>query len=313
MSGFDLEGLRAAVAEQGPVVRVVITGFKGSTPRETGASMLVWPGGQSGTIGGGALEFQMVERAQTLGSASETVTLPLGPALGQCCGGSVTMLLEVWDATALAEVATDASSVARPITGSDDMPFAIKRAAQAIREGRGAPLTLADGWIIEAIRHSPTAVYIYGAGHVGRAIAATFASLPFAVTLVDDASQRFPYPMPEGVTPLLAANPTDAVATAPDDAIHLVLTYSHALDLEICHRALARPFRHLGLIGSDTKAARFRRRLAELGHSPATIARLACPIGDRSLGKEPAAIAIGVAAELIRLRNADQMVKKQIA
>lgn len=313
MSGFDLEGLRAAVAEHGRVVRVVITGFKGSTPRETGASILVWPGGQTGTIGGGALEFQMVERAHNLGSASETVTLPLGPALGQCCGGSVTVLLEVWDATALAHVPADASSVARPITGSADMPFTIKRAAQAIREGRGAPLTLTDGWIIEATRPSPTPVYIYGAGHVGRAIAGTLAGLPFAVTLVDDAPQRFPDPMPEGVTPLLAANPADAVATAPDNAIHLVLTYSHALDLEICHRALAHPFRHLGLIGSNTKATRFRRRLAELGHSPAAIARLACPIGDRSLGKEPAAIAIGVAAELIRLRIADQMVKKQTA
>ena len=273
--------------------------------------MLVWQGGQSGTIGGGALEFQMVERARRLGAASETVTLPLGPALGQCCGGAGTLLLEAWDGDKLADVPTDASSIARPITGAADMPFAIKRAAQATREGRGAPLTVADGWIIEATRSSPTPVYIYGAGHVGRAIATALAGLPFAVTLVDDAPQRLPNPMPNGVTPLLAANLADAVATAPDAAIHLVLTYSHALDLEICHRVLARPFRHLGLIGSGTKATRFRRRLAELGHSPATIARFACPIGDRSLGKEPAAIAIGVAAELIRLRNADRMVKKQ--
>ena len=83
-------------------------------------------------------------------------------------------------------------------------------------------------------------------------------------------------------------------------AEHLVLTYSHALDLELCHRILGHGFARLGLIGSATKAARFRARLHDLGHLPVEIQRIACPIGDTSLGKHPQAIALGVATELLR-------------
>lgn len=138
---------------------------------------------------------------------------------------------------------------------------------------------------------------------MGRAVVRVFEGLPFEITWIDDAQARFPDDIPPHATPLLATNPADAVAHAPADAIHIVLTYSHALDLEICHRVLLQHHGHLGLIGSATKAARFRTRLAALGHTPATIARLDCPIGDRTLGKEPAAIAIGLATELLQLRN----------
>ena len=86
---------------------------------------------------------------------------------------------------------------------------------------------------------------------------------------------------------------------APAEAEHLVLTYSHALDLEICHRLLGHGFRAAGLIGSATKWARFRSRLAALGHAPEQVARIRCPIGDPALGKHPQAIAVGVAAEIL--------------
>ena len=99
---------------------------------------------------------------------------------------------------------------------------------------------------------------------------------------------------------LPAADPARLVAHAPRHAEHLVLTYSHALDLELCHRLLAHGFRHLGLIGSATKAARFRARLQDLGHSAAAISRIACPMGDKSLGKHPQAIALGVGVAFLR-------------
>lgn len=159
---------------------------------------------------------------------------------------------------------------------------------------------MTDGWLIEPVSTPERIIWIYGAGHVGRALAATLSPLPnFAITLVDDADTRFPDELPEGVTRLLSANPADAVAHAPDDAEHFVLTYSHALDLEICHRVLPRPFRSLGLIGSATKRARFRKRLAQLGHAPHLIDRITCPIGDPALGKHPQAIAVSVASELL--------------
>ncbi len=95
---FDREALAAAIARHGRVARVVIATGAGSTPREPGTAMLVWSDGQSGTIGGGALEFQAVARArEALATGDRCDKVPLGPALGQCCGGAVVLVTEVWD------------------------------------------------------------------------------------------------------------------------------------------------------------------------------------------------------------------------
>jgi xanthine dehydrogenase accessory factor len=99
---------------------------------------------------------------------------------------------------------------------------------------------------------------------------------------------------------LPAAEPAALVRYAPRHADHLVLTRSHELDLQLCHALLLHGFASLGLIGSQTKVARFRSRLSSLGHTAAHISRIACPIGDPALGKHPQAIAVGVAAALIR-------------
>jgi xanthine dehydrogenase accessory factor len=126
------------------------------------------------------------------------------------------------------------------------------------------------------------------------------APLPgLSVTWVDVAADRFPAVIPEGVTVRHDRAPETLIAQAPRDAEHLILTFSHALDLALCHGLLARGFRACGLIGSATKWARFRTRLAALGHRPEAIAAIRCPIGDPSLGKHPQAIAIGVAAEIL--------------
>lgn len=299
---FDLDTLRSSAAA-GPVARVVVAETAGSAPREAGAAMLVTAATVIGTIGGGALEFEAIARARACLAEGREVTsrIPLGPGLGQCCGGAVTLATEIWTADRLATIETDV--VARPLPGqTGPAPMPVRRILAAARSGGKAPAPgIVDGWLIEPVTRPTRTVWIYGAGHVGRALAATLAPLPgLAVTLIDDAAQRFPDPMPDGVAQFVAANPADAVAHAPGDAIHLVLTYSHALDLEICHRVLSRDFGHLGLIGSATKRARFRTRLAQLGHGPAQIDRMACPIGDPSLGKHPQAIAIGVAAEFLK-------------
>ena len=144
-------------------------------------------------------------------------------------------------------------------------------------------------------------LWIYGAGHVGRALVHVMAPLPeFAITWVDTHADRFPQ---TEVTTLVAADPAQAVKHAPTDADHLILTYSHEIDLALCHAVLTHCFHSAGLIGSATKWARFRTRLAALGHSHAQISRIACPIGDPSLGKHPAAIALGVATAMISRDN----------
>ena len=140
-------------------------------------------------------------------------------------------------------------------------------------------------------------LWIYGAGHVGRALVNVMAPLPdFDITWVDTHADRFP---PTDVTTLVATDPARAVKHAPQDADHLILTYSHELDLALCHAVLNHGFHSVGLIGSATKWARFKTRLAALGHTPAQISRIACPIGDPALGKHPAAIALGVATAMI--------------
>lgn len=296
---FDLAALQQAVASHGPVARVVIAGFKGSSPREVGASMLVWQGGQSGTIGGGALEWQATERARTLLSAGghRLDTDALGPALGQCCGGVVTLLTEVWHAGNLPDADT---ILARSLDGSA-MPLAVRRLIDRARSQGATPeAQLLQGWMVEPMARPARPLWVWGAGHVGRALIDVLSPLPdLAITWVDTAPDRFPAHVPPQVRALPVADPAQTVALAPAKAEHLILTFSHALDLELCHRLLTHGFASCGLIGSATKWARFRSRLSSLGHGAQAIDHITCPIGDPALGKHPQAIAIGVAARLL--------------
>jgi xanthine dehydrogenase accessory factor len=234
-------------------MRITVTKTAGSVPREAGTQMLVWHDRIKGTIGGGTLEWDAMKEARKMlvdGRDRLTRTIPLGPALGQCCGGSVTL---TWER------------------------------AETVAEPTKRPL------------------WIYGAGHVGRAIVHTMAPLPdFDITWIDTDASRFPE---TETTTLVAKDPVTAIKHAPDSAEHLILTYSHEVDLALCHAILSRPFASAGLIGSATKWARFKSRLAALGHCPASISRIACPIGDPSLGKHPAAIALGVATAMISPQN----------
>lgn len=299
---FDRAEAAAALAAHGAVARVVIAEVAGSAPREAGASMLVWRDGQSGTIGGGALEWEAARQARDLlaaGGGPIIARIPLGPALGQCCGGAVTLVTEVMQAAALPEA--EAPAFARPLDGSA-MPLAVRRILDRARgQGIAPAVTLVQGWLVEPTVRPRAPVWIWGAGHVGRALAGVLAPLPdLAVTWVDTAPDRFPPSVPPGVTALPVPDPVRAMALAPARAHHLILTYSHALDLDLCHAALVRGFASAGLIGSATKWARFRARLGQLGHPRAGIARIACPMGDPRLGKHPQAIALGVAAALLQ-------------
>ena len=337
---FDLSALATALAAKGRVARVVIAAVEGSSPREVGASMLVFADGQSGTIGGGALEYEAALRARVLLAGSPpTPSLPhgggrepvapvimghasgkappsppvgegwgggarvervaLGPSLGQCCGGAVTLWTEVFEAVPEAVPEAVAGVVAR---GPGDMPLAVKRVLAAAR-GQGVRPSpgLVAGWLMEPVAEAERQVWVWGAGHVGRALVNVLAPLPgIAVTWVDVSAERFPEGVPEGVTVVPASDPAMVADHASVDAEHLVLTFSHALDLELCHRLLLRGFRSCGLIGSATKWARFRSRLRALGHGAEAVSRIRCPIGDPALGKHPQAIAIGVVAEMLR-------------
>lgn len=302
---FDLAALGAAVARHGRVARIVLAERRGSSPREAGAAMLVWPDGQAGTIGGGRLEFEAVAQACAMlrdGTAVHVGRHALGPALNQCCGGTVTLVTEVYDAALCSGIAAGAGVHVRPVaSGAGPLPGTLERAiARQAPADRPMPVTLQGGWLAEPLWRGARTVCIHGAGHVGRALATILAPLPqFDVRLTDSRAEAL-RDLPEGIATRLATTPAEALSGVPEDAAHFIMTPAHDVDLALCHALLSGRFGQVGLIGSATKWARFRKRLAALGHPEDQIARIACPIGDPALGRAPQAIAIGVAADLLR-------------
>lgn len=256
--------LRELLARGEAVALVAVVRVKGSAPREAGTRMLVTGNAYHGTIGGGRLEWDAIERARALLGAGEpaaTMAVPLGPEIGQCCGGVVALQLRRADDAVCAEVE-----------------------AQERQEREQLPLVL-----------------LFGAGHVGKALAHALAPLPLRVRWVDGRAGEFPSPPIAGPEVVVTERALDEVEAAPAGAAYLVMTHSHALDSLICAAVLQRgDFAHLGLIGSRTKRARFERGFRELGIPKARIARLVCPIGGTRLkDKRPAVIAALVAAELL--------------
>ena len=339
-----LTELAGMIAVHGPVVRVSIVRAKGSAPRGAGAAMTVAAEVFTGTIGGGALEHEALNAARTMLSDRRAAATPgwrrsirdypLGPSLGQCCGGQVRLLFEVLTAAELAPLGAggDRAEVMalRPLEPGSPMEFAhhrkddrdhwplpLRRLIRDTLSGvrpRG-PILAAD-WYAEPLGPDLAPLFLYGAGHVGRAAANLLADLPFEVHWVDTGAERFPDPMPPRIHRLVAADPARAAGHAPAGAWHVVMTFSHAIDLEVCRTVLARgDFAYLGLIASKTKRARFVRRLRDAGLPEAAVARLHAPIGLPGLeGKEPSVIAVSLAADLLlRLRaNEDEAVQPRL-
>jgi xanthine dehydrogenase accessory factor len=243
-----LDALAAAEREGRPAVLVTLLAVRGSAPREAGAKMVVSEDGITGTIGGGNLEYQCGAEARTLLESGfdgpATRDFPLGPALGQCCGGHVTVLFDV-------------------------------------------------------VRPPRLNIALFGAGHVGTALVRLLADLPCRVTWIDPRPEALPAVAPTNVS----MSRSVSVDGLPKGCVVLVMTHDHALDFEIVAAALARDdLRFVGLIGSETKRARF---VSRLGRTGVTAERLVCPIGVRGIeGKEPAVVAVSVAAQILQLASA---------
>jgi xanthine dehydrogenase accessory factor len=253
------------LAERRPAVLVQVRDSRGSVPREAGTRMLVAADDVAGTIGGGHLEWQAITRARDLLAAGtptkQDQTIALGPTLGQCCGGALTLAYSPWSADELA------------------------------------------AWPEVPPRFH---LQLYGAGHVGRAIVALLAGIDCRVEWIDERESEFP---PAGGEPphiqRVCVEPVEAeVPNAPPGACYLILTHSHDLDLRITEAVLRRgDFGFCGLIGSETKRARFEHRMQERGIMPEALARLTCPIGVPGItGKEPEVVAIAAVAQLLQAR-----------
>jgi xanthine dehydrogenase accessory factor len=313
---WPLAVCRLLEARESPVVRVLVAEVRGSSPREPGACMLVSRSGSHGTIGGGNLEWQAMQAAESLRlAATETAPvtlrrLVLGRELGQCCGGVVQLWLERFTHLDLPLLRRAAGAISGGGCAAIVTEFSSEgtvRRRLELRSARCAPhLEFAAGSenaiLVESLAAEPASLWLYGAGHVGQALIRILAELPFDVTWVDSRAELLPEPLPDNVHPLCPQAPASTVELAPAAARFLVMTHDHALDYSLCRRILERgDFTWLGLIGSKSKGARFRSRLARDGLTPAAIRRLVCPIGMEGVGsKWPAAIAVAVAAQLLQ-------------
>jgi xanthine dehydrogenase accessory factor len=307
---------RLLAERESAVVRVLVAEVRGSSPREPGACMLISRAGTHGTIGGGNLEWQAMQAAQSLllaateTSAATLRRLVLGRELGQCCGGVVQLWLERFtplDLPLLRRAAGAASGGGCPALVTELSRQGVVRRRLEPGPARCQPhLQFASGSestiLVEPLATEPPALWLYGAGHVGQALIRILGELPFDVTWIDSRAELLPEPLPDNVHPLCPQAATTTVQLAPAAARFLVMTHDHALDYALCRRILERSdFAWLGLIGSKSKGARFRSRLARDGLTPDAIRRLVCPIGvEGVVSKWPAAIAVGVAAQLLQ-------------
>ncbi len=265
-------------ASRVPFAICTICEVKGSSPREVGAKMIVTGDSQGegtghsagqgtghsivngtshGTIGGGRLEWMAIQDAREAlkSQQSRKVTYPLAASVGQCCGGTVEVFIEI-------------------------------------------------------VRKAPQ-LFIFGAGHVGRAVCQTMDGTGFQIHLIDDRANQFDFDLPQSVIAHHCEWDEFVRGAEWDEKLShaIVMTHEHRLDEAIIADIIRRPARYIGLIGSRAKWSRFQSRFRSRAVDEASISRVHCPIGIGDLGKSPKAVAISLAAELLVL-DTDESISK---
>jgi xanthine dehydrogenase accessory factor len=309
---------------QPAVARIVMASVQGSAPREAGVCMLVSVDSIHGTVGGGQLEWQALTLARAMlagdAVAARTHRIVLGGDLGQCCGGVVELWIERYtqadsellrqaqhamQGAAVLMISTlSANSLQRRLVCDVGSHVSADSMLRAPRENVRPRLTRSPGHIelIERLDDAMMPLWLYGAGHVGQALARIVLQLPLRLTWIDSRAELFPTQVPDTVQLVHSTEPVSTVAAAPAGVCYAIMTHSHALDYALCRSILTRgDFAWAGLIGSHSKAARFRSRLARHGLTAERIGSLVCPIGVRGIdSKWPAAIAVSIAAQLLQ-------------
>ena len=315
-----------AAFDREAVALVTVLATEGSAPRGAGTRMAVTAAALGGTIGGGALEHRVIAQARAIlahpAGTWRVQDYPLGPLLGQCCGGRVRVLVErlaevgwvgaveggdtVESELAAAHIIRFPGGGRGPVAKVDVTersadPIIVSRLDPGVRRGsvgaRGALPVVGDAFV-EPVETLGTPLLLFGAGHVGRAIAGMMPGLPLNLAWFDCREEEAQYP---GVMLSDEAALVACAGSAAAEAAVVIVTHDHALDYHLAAAALKSPARFVGLIGSRTKRARFLSRLAADG---VDAARLACPIGLPGIsGKEPAVIAVAALAQILSLRS----------
>jgi xanthine dehydrogenase accessory factor len=322
-----------------PAVLVTVASVRGSTPREPGAKMVVTGDAFEGTIGGGHLELKAIEIARDLlasGEPGELRRFPLGASLGQCCGGLVNLLFEPvagsadWlrvvaqcdadqsDAIVVTQAGARGAAGKMVVTrdrvhgGFADAALerrAVEKSRALLEQGEDAHMRAlgeSGALVLFDPLHAPDLrIVLFGAGHVGRALVRALEGIDCRITWVDSRDEQFPAQVPENVRVVCTDDPEAVVDAAAAAGCFLVMTHSHALDLELAIRILGRgDFRYFGLIGSATKRRLFEKRMLARGIAARRLESMTCPIGVAGIGgKQPAAIAVAVAAQLLQVQG----------
>ncbi|MGP4690465.1 xanthine dehydrogenase accessory protein XdhC [Agrobacterium cavarae] len=247
---------------EGPAILVEIEAVKGSSPREAGTFMLVSATRIWETIGGGQFEYMAIDHARAMldgRTEIDVLDIPLGPEIGQCCGGRTLLRF-----TKVTEAVADAL-ITRMRKAEDQQP----------------------------------AVFIFGAGHVGKALANSLSLLPVSVSATETRREEL-IGLPGTVSTHLTPMPEAMVKDIPAGGAAIIVTHDHALDFLIAKEALARDdLAYVGMIGSKTKRATFANWLAREGHD-GTLDNLVLPIGGTLVkDKRPAIIAALVTSEVL--------------
>jgi xanthine dehydrogenase accessory factor len=291
-----------------PAIMVTVVSISGSTPREVGAKIIVTATQLFGTVGGGNLEHQAttIARKQLQSGQSQSMRrFPLGAGLGQCCGGLVNLLFEPivdsthWIAQAQALQLKGQHWVrAVEINGEQECFLVVDEAFE-----NSSPAL--DGCYYETVRKPDFELLLFGAGHVGKAMVKVLSEMPVRIQWIDNREEQFPADIPHNVEVICTDTPEAEIEAANAGCFFLVMTHDHALDQHLAEQILKRhDFAYFGLIGSKTKRRMFEKRMARRGISPDRFDDMVCPIGiDGIRSKQPAAIAISVAAQLMRVHD----------
>lgn len=307
----DWVGEAQAIATRSErAVLVFVAKHYGSTPREKGCWMLVRPDVSLGTLGGGEVERVIEAAARDMLAERQPwqriyEKYMLGPDMGQCCGGGMEVVFEPID-----ESSADWLTAAQHCIVENRPGFVVITCDSPEQHPHVNAVALpqnldeAKGIHIQPLIDKRPSLVVYGAGHVARALAGIAAHLPIRLTVVDSRQKELDLlPKSKNITSVLMQDPPAHAAALHADGV-LIMTHSHSLDYRLCLKLLKKKdLSYVGLIGSKSKGARFRRRFEkDDGLTGEEIARLTSPIGQGGVsGKEPGLIALSALNEVMTI------------
>ena len=250
------------------IIKAKLISTEGSVPRDAGTFMLITSKCLFGSIGGGQLEYSVIQKAKKFLNEkeiinNEIINIPLGPSIGQCCGGYAQVKITKYD-----------------------------NGLQSLKNEK-LKINKLDN------------LYIFGAGHVGQELSSKSVDLDFNVHLIDSRNEYLKTQNEKEIIPIFTTFPWMLVKNLPKKSYYIVLTHSHDYDFKIINEILnLNTFQFIGLIGSKTKRERFSNRLVKLGYNLHLINKIECPVGLKNItSKKPGEIAISIIARLLEYRS----------